>query len=216
MPLPFSRNDGKRQFQCFCCGILLPSPPAFKDHIKANHEEGREYIICPLERCGMPVRCVRSHFKAIHPHDVMPKNCQMKALLWRDPKDPRRRKKKVSFEEGYFPSAKNRKNLHYRSSWERQIYEVLENFDDVVKYEVESLAIEYFFKGEKHNYLPDIKLYFRDGHKEIWEIKPSNQTGISVNEAKWVACMEFCKSRGWDFKVITEMGLERLNLGIPL
>ena len=42
---------------------------SYKSHILENHEEGREYVICPLTRCGCPVRCVRTHFKAKHPHE---------------------------------------------------------------------------------------------------------------------------------------------------
>ena len=49
------------------------------------------------------------------------------------------------------------------------------------------------------------------GTKKIWEIKPSNQTTLSVNEAKWQSCGEFCKKRGWDFKIITEVGISKLK-----
>ncbi len=212
MPLPFNnKHNGVRQFACFICGVLQPNFASFKEHIKSNHEEGREYIVCPLEHCKAPVRDMRAHFKAIHPHTECPKNGQLKALVWKDPKDPRKKKKKVSFEEGYFSSAKNRKKLHYRSSWEREVYEILEKMDEVVRYEVEPLAIEYVFNGELQNYLPDLKLHFRDGHKEIWEIKPVNQTNLAINEAKWHSCGDFCKKRGWDFKIITEVGLARLK-----
>ena len=166
MPLPFSKNDGRRQFQCFVCGILLPSKPEFVDHVRTNHEEGREYIVCPMEHCKFPVRDLRAHYKFAHSHTTPPNNMQMRCAIWKDPKDPRKKKKKIGFEEGYFPSAKNRKRLHYRSSWEREVYETLEKMDDVVRFEVEPLVIEYWFNGENLNYLPDLKVHFRDGHKE--------------------------------------------------
>lgn len=212
MPLPFANNhNGKRQFQCFVCGIMQPDFKSFKEHIMTAHEEGREWVKCPLERCQAPVRDVRAHFKCIHPYDVMPHNCQMKALVWKDPKDPKKKKKKVSFEEGYYPSAKNKRNMHYRSGWEKSVYEVLEKRPDVVRYEVEPLAIEYFFKGEVQNYLPDLKIHFQDGRKEVWEIKPTNQTDLPVNKAKWESCAAFCKKRGWEFKIITETGISRMQ-----
>jgi hypothetical protein len=216
MPLPFGRHDGKRQFQCFVCGVIQPDFNSFKEHVRGNHEEGREYIVCPLDHCKAPVRDLRAHFKACHKHTPCPHDRQLKALVWKDPKDPRKKKKKISFEEGYFPSAKNRRKLHYDSSWEREVFEVLEKMEDVVRYEKEPVAIEYFFDGERKNYLPDLKLYFRDGHKEIWEVKPLNQTNLAVNEAKWHSCGEFCKKRGWDFKIITEVGLARLKNDLRL
>jgi len=164
-----------------------------------------------MEHCKVPVRDIRAHYRACHKHTVPPNNMQMRCAIWSDPKDPTRKKKKIGFEEGYFVSAKNRKKLHYRSSWEREVYETLEKMDDVVKYEVEPLAIEYYFKGENCNYLPDLRVYFRDGHKEIWEIKPSNQTSLAINEAKWSACKDYCLKRGWEFKIITEVGLGKLK-----
>ncbi len=210
MPLPFAKHNGRRQYQCFVCGVLQPDFASFKEHIRTTHEEGREYITCPLDRCKAPVRDMRAHFKSCHPYDICPKNCQMRVVVWKDPKDPRR-KKKMQFKEGYYPSAKNRKSMHYRSSWEHDLYEVLEKRVDVVRYDVEPFAIEYFFNGEKQNYLPDLKVHFEDGHKEIWEVKPSNQTDLAVNKAKWESCHSFCLKRGWEFKVITEVGLDRMK-----
>src|SRR4051812_45300441 len=100
MPLPFSnKHNGKRQFQCFVCGVLLEDFTSFKNHVKETHEECREWVKCPLERCQAPVRDVRAHFKSCHPHDAIPKNCQMRCIVWKDPKDPRKRKKKVAFQE---------------------------------------------------------------------------------------------------------------------
>lgn len=216
MPLPFGKHDGKRQFACFVCGVLQPDKASFIEHITKTHEEGREYVVCPMSHCKMPVRDLRAHFKAIHPHYTCPKDQQMKALIWKDAKDPTKRKKKVSFEEGYFSSAKNRKKLHYNSGWEKQVYEVLEGFNDVVRYEVEPLTIEYWFDGEQHHYLPDLKVHYSDGRKEIWEIKPMNQTNLAVNEAKWESCSIYCEKRDWKFRVVTEVGIGRLKKGIPL
>jgi hypothetical protein len=182
MPLPFNNShNGKRQFACFICGVLQPDFASFKEHIRSNHEEGREYVVCPIERCSAPVRDVRVHFKACHPQEPVPKTCQMKALVWRDPKDPSKKKKKVSFKEGYFVSAKNRgRKMHYRSGWELEVYETLEKADRVIGYEVEPLAIDYWFDGKRQSYLPDLKIHLDDGSKEIWEIKPMNQTNLGV------------------------------------
>jgi hypothetical protein len=217
MPLPFNnQHRGVRQFQCFVCGLLFETRPEFSNHVKETHEEGREWVKCPLERCQAPVRDVRAHFRNCHKHDVVPKNCQMRCVVWNDPKNPKLRKKKVAFQEGYFSSAKNRRSMHYNSSWEREVYEVLEKRPDVVKYEVEPLAIEYYFQGETKNYLPDLRVHFSGNYKEIWEIKPISQTGMAVNKAKWESCAEYCKKRGWDFKVITEVGIAKMKNDLRL
>lgn len=211
MSLPFNNTHrGVRQWSCFVCGVMFPSVVEFKNHIKATHEEGREYIICPLERCGLPVRDMREHYKNIHPHDACPKNCQMRVIVWKDKKDPSKRKK-MTFKEGYYPSAKNRKNMHYRSSWEHDIYQILEKRTDVVRYDVEPFAIEYSFNGERLNYFPDLRIYFENGKQEIWEVKPSTQSNLPVNKAKWDSCQSFCVKRGWEFKIITEVGLAKMK-----
>ncbi len=189
MPLPFNNSHGgKRQFQCFVCGVIQPDWASFKEHIRKNHEEGREYVVCPLDRCCAPVRDIRAHFKAIHPQEPIPKNCQMKALIWKDPKDPNKKKKKVSFKEGYHISPKNSRRLHYNSGWELNVYRILDKTEDVIGYEVEPLEIEYFFDGERRTYLPDLRVHFADGRKAIWEVKPANQTSLALNEAKWDYC----------------------------
>ncbi|MBX4188455.1 MAG: hypothetical protein KW793_05005 [Candidatus Doudnabacteria bacterium] len=218
MPLPFTNNhDGKRKWQCFVCGVLQNSLPDFYSHITNNHEESREYILCPLERCKIPVRDIRAHFKMFHKQESIPKNCQLRCAVWRDPRDPAKKKRKVSFQEGYFISAKNRgKKLHYRSSWEREVYEVLEKTEKVLGYEVEPLAIDYFHEGRRQTYLPDLKVHLEDGSKEIWEIKPMNQTDLSINESKWFSCNQFCKRKGWKFRVVTEVGIGRLKNGVWL
>jgi len=214
MTLPFGKifESGKRQYQCFICGILQPSWEDFKEHIIRNHEEGREYIICPLERCRTPVRDMRAHFRLKHPGTKVPNFTQMRAVVWKDPKNPHRRQKKVSFKEGFFPSGKNGgKPMHYRSSYEEEVYKTLEKWNEVVGYDVEPMPIEYYHKGEKHNYLPDLRVRFLDGRTQLWEIKPSTQTGLAVNEAKWTAAENFCRLRGWSFEVITEIRINKLK-----
>jgi hypothetical protein len=129
----------------------------------------------------------------------------MKSLIWRDPKDPNRKKKKISFKEGWHVSPKNRRKLHYNSGWELDVYRILDKMDDVIGYEVEPLEIEYFFDGERHTYLPDLRVHFTDGRKEVWEIKPVNQTNLAINESKWSYCNEYCKKRGIKFIIITEV-----------
>lgn len=199
-----------RKWKCFVCGKEYQDYTDFKNHIIEEHEEGRDYVKCPLTRCQAPVRDIKSHFKAIHPNDKIPKGCQFKALIWRDHSG--RKRKKVEFNNGYFTSLKNNgMKFHYKSSYELSVYEQLEQLDEVTNYHGESFKVPYYFKGKQHNYIPDISVKFADGHVEIWEIKPSNQTTFERNQAKWKAAAAFCEARGWKFIVYTETGINKLK-----
>jgi hypothetical protein len=203
----------KRLWTCFICGMGFKSPESYKNHILDNHQEGREFICCPLERCGYPVRDVRAHFKAKHPSEPLPKNCQMKALLWSDPRDPRgkKKKRKITFKSGHFQSNKNEKTIPYRSGYELDVYKCLEEINSVRRYEAEPFPIPYLHNGKQANYLPDLLVEFTDGRIEIWEIKPSSQTTYKINESKWNAAARYCEKRNWKFVVKTEKGIKLLK-----
>jgi hypothetical protein len=201
-----------RKYTCFVCGINLNSHIEYKDHIIEKHELGRDYVICPLSRCGYPVRCIRTHYKAHHPNECMPQIGQLKASIWRDFNKNKKISRKPKFKEGFFISNKNNnKAMHYRSGYELDVYKCLENIQEVVEYYVEPIKIGYLFEGKKHTYNPDLVVIFNDNHKEVWEIKPSNQTDLPKNNAKWVACDSYCQMRGWKFVVITERGINKLK-----
>ncbi len=216
MSLPFEKTDpGVRQYCCFVCGRNFKQFEEFKEHIIENHEEGREFVLCPLERCKCPVRDVRAHFRACHKQEKIPTTGQMRVLVWNDVKDPKsKRKRKPTFREGYFVSEKNNgKPMHYRSGYEEEVYKCLENLNEVESYDVEPFPINYWFKGEAKSYFPDLIVHFTDGHTEVWEIKPKNQTTLEVNDAKWTAANNYCMTRNMDFKVLTERGIELLKKG---
>lgn len=213
MTLPFERDNGLRKYACFVCGRQFEVFDEFTAHIVETHEEGREYVRCPLERCQACVRDIRLHFKFKHQHEPLPKNGQMKAMIWKDQGNKKVKTRKPRFREGYMMSTKNGKEMHYRSGKECELYECLEQMPEVLKYDVEPFAVKYFKPdtGEVHEYNPDLSIVFDDGHVEIWEVKPANQTHLKINQAKWTACQQHCEQRGWDFVVITEVGIEKLK-----
>jgi len=199
-------------YTCFVCGRAYKDFDEFKSHIFEKHDEGRDYVRCPLKRCGAPIRDVRAHFKVKHPSEPPPSGCQMKATVWRDQRDPKTKKKrKVAFHDGDFPSQKNGKKMHYRSGYELEVYQCLEKMEDVVRYHVEPFGVPYWFQGEQKNYFPDLMVEFTDGHIEVWEIKPKQQTAYEVNDAKWTAADRYCEARGWHFEVKTEQGIQQLR-----
>jgi hypothetical protein len=215
MTLPFEKDNGLRKYACFVCGRQYEDFVEFNKHIEESHEEGREYVKCPLTRCQACVRDIRMHFKAKHPNESIPKIGQMRAMIWKDQniKKGGVKARKPKFREGYLLSNKNGKEMHYRSGKECELYECLEQMPEVIKYDVEPFPVKYFKPdtGEVHEYFPDLSVVFDDGHIEIWEVKPANQTHLKINNAKWTACQQHCEQRGWDFVVVTEVGIEKLK-----
>lgn len=210
MTLPFVQNDGKRKFSCFVCSRIFSTVSEYRQHIIDSHEEGREYLVCPLERCRIPVRDLRAHFKKHHPFNKCPA-CQLRATVFYDARTPNKRRKLPTFEEGYMESKKNQRPVHYRSGYEKEVYNCLEQMNDVLRYVVEPICIPYYLKGKRRNYYPDLKVEFVSGNVEVWEIKPANQTGTPQNQAKFKAVEQFCRARGWQFEVITETRIQQLK-----
>jgi hypothetical protein len=215
--LPFQDLKNKKVYTCFCCGIQFKENEFenFKKHIIDEHEEGRDYLLCPLNRCKTPVRCLKTHFASKHPNEKMPKFKQNRSIIWKDVGG--KKHKKPKFQDGDFFSQKNGREVHYRSSYERKVYELLEMWPDVVSYFGENcLKINYFIHGEQHYYLPDLQIIFTDGHIEVWEIKPATQTSMPINVAKRNAAIAYCETRNWKFQTITEKGIELLKNKVKL
>lgn len=204
-------EPGKQKFVCFVCGIHKESMKDFQDHIIESHEEGSDYIICPLERCKMPVRCVKSHYKTKHPGEKIPEKGMLKATIWRDVSSKGIKKQKPKFRQGWYESTKMKKSFFYRSGYENIVFQCLDELHCVNSYDVEPFEIPYIHQGKAHKYTPDIIVSYVDGRKEIIEIKPASQTLMQKNQDKWYACQEACKARGWDFVVITEQGINKLK-----
>jgi hypothetical protein len=210
MSLPFEPSE-TRQYVCFVCGVSFGAYNEYREHIVASHEEGREYVLCPLSRCKAPVRDVRLHFKVKHPGEQCPNAGQMRALIWTDQRNPKKRKK-PKFKEGSLISLKNGgKKMHYRSGYEKTVYECLEVMDEVAAYQVEGFRVSYFYNGRERGYYPDLLVHFADNRFEVWEVKPENQTQLPINLAKWSACREHCLARGWGFVVVNEHVIDKMK-----
>jgi len=200
----------QRKWQCFVCGVQFTDYLEYKAHILDKHEEGREYIVCPLKRCGAPVRDMKMHFKVRHPTESLKNyNGPMRTTIWKDFGGKKTRKPK--FRQGKHLSTKMNKYFQYRSGWEKTVFELLDEDKTVRAYDVEPFQIDYINKGQVHKYTPDIFVTFEDGHNEVWEVKPANQTGLRKNKDKWFFTEDACKVRGWDFEVYTEQKIEQLK-----
>jgi hypothetical protein len=132
---------------------------------------------------------------------------------------------KPSFPEKYVG---NPTSIIYRSLWELKFLKYCDTNENILEYASEELAIPYIspVDGKTHKYFPDvyIKVKEPDGSikKYLIEIKPYKQTmappkpkrqtkgyiyevyEYAKNQSKWEAAREYCKDRGWTFRILTE------------
>jgi hypothetical protein len=213
MTLPF--GDSSNKYVCFCCGIQFSEYEEFKNHIIESHEEGREYVRCPLEHCRAPVRDAKLHLKVKHPNfDMRGFKGQARAIVWNDFSAKGKKTRKPRFKQGKYESTKTGKILGYRSGLEEKLYKILDQHDDVMSFYSEPFHIDYVHQGHAHKYTPDLIVNFMDGRRQVWEVKPSNQTDLEVNRNKWRAAEEACKIRGWSFEVFTEQRIDKLAVEV--
>jgi hypothetical protein len=128
--------------------------------------------------------------------------------------------------------------VFYRSSWERKMFEFLDNNPYVLAWGSEIEPINYMkpvpdknggVKMKPAKYYPDIYVEYvnenKEFKKELIEIKPDKQTRPSrsrkptvklqenythaVNTAKWEAAKRWCEERGIEFKIYTENNVYR-------
>jgi TnsA endonuclease N terminal len=118
----------------------------------------------------------------------------------------------------------NPTEIIYRSTWELHMMQFFDTNEEITGWGSEELAIPYRspLDGRVHRYFPDMIVKKRDGDIILVEIKPYAQTQkpevpakktkaflneaatYVINQAKWEAADQFCRSRGWKFQIMTE------------
>lgn len=143
----------------------------------------------------------------------------------------------MSYKGKFLPKNPNKyagdsNNIIWRSTWERKVMDWLDQSESVIYWSSEELSIKYYnpVDNKIHRYFPDfiVKVRKKDGTvmTHVIEVKPEYQTKqpirkrktqkfineyitYTINQSKWKAATEFCKDRGWEFRILTEK-----NLGI--
>ena len=110
----------------------------------------------------------------------------------------------------------------YRSSWELTVMTLLDQHPNVINWASESVSIPYInpLTGKRSVYIPDFLIVYQDKHgrkrAELVEVKPAKEAiaenarskrdkaALMINTAKWAAAMQFCKSNGMTFRILTE------------
>lgn len=115
----------------------------------------------------------------------------------------------------------------YRSGWELNVMSRLDINPAVANWASEEIVVPYFDPTTKKNrrYFPDFLVKYTDGTVEMVEVKPAKEqvaprkgkksqrrflseaATYLMNQAKWKAAEEFCKAKGWKFRVVNEMDL---------
>lgn len=123
-------------------------------------------------------------------------------------------------------------NIVYRSSYELKFMQYCDLTENVISYQSEEFCIAYRspIDNKYHRYFPDFFVKYKDKDGTIRnlvvEVKPAKDLKMpetnpkrrtkswaysvkmwAINQAKWEACREYCKDRGWEFKVFTEREL---------
>jgi len=114
-----------------------------------------------------------------------------------------------------------------RSSWETMFAGWCDKNPSVIKWSSEETIIPYRCPTDDriHRYFVDFKITIKEGRTYLVEVKPAKQCEPPVfpgkrtqryltesltfikNQAKWEAARNYCKDRGWEFKIITEREL---------
>lgn len=110
-------------------------------------------------------------------------------------------------------SNKMRKEMSYRSSWEREFIDYLDNNNKISSFYVESITIKYHYDQIRH-YIPDFLVEYVDGKKEIIEIKPSCFLEHKINKLKFAAARKYCEENNMKFRVLTEKYLYYIGCNI--
>lgn len=118
-------------------------------------------------------------------------------------------------------------NIIMRSSWETMFAGWCDKNPSIVKWSSEETIIPYRCPtdGKIHRYFVDFKITLKNGKTYLVEVKPAKQCEPPIfpgkrtqryltesltfmkNQAKWEAARNYCKDRGWEFKIITEKEL---------
>jgi hypothetical protein len=114
---------------------------------------------------------------------------------------------------GYFYSKKMKNKMFYRSSWELEVCEYLDQENNNIKeFQIEPFYIEYFLEnGEKRYTRIDFHLTHYDGRQKILEVKPSSLLTFGNVPYKIQGCEKYAEKNDMKFIIITEIELKKLK-----
>lgn len=104
-----------------------------------------------------------------------------------------------------FFSVKNNKNLICRSSYEIKAFNILENDNNVVKYEYEKIKVPYMDKkGSERTTIVDLLIKYNNNQYKLVEIKPERMMKLWNNKEKIEAIKDYSKRNDIIFEIWNE------------
>lgn len=142
------------------------------------------------------------------------------------------------YKQGYFDVSNSTKYIGmlpviYRSGLELKCFGMFERANSIVKWSSEPhfIKISYTYNNKSHQYHIDAYIEFDNGKRQIVEIKPHYQTIQPIlsqyksqnafikaidtykrNIAKWEAAWKFAKTNGMEFKILTDVTINKYNI----
>lgn len=113
---------------------------------------------------------------------------------------------------GHFPSLKMGQMVPFESLLEQDYLYWLDYALDVEWFEAQPLQIEYQHEGQTYHYTPDFHLV-QAGRHVLVECKPDRFTDQAANRRKFKAAGDWCQSRDWEFRLVTDQQL-RTGFGL--
>ena len=118
---------------------------------------------------------------------------------------------------GVFPSLKSVGSAAFESTLERDFLTILDFDYEVEKFEVQPVKIEYMDGfAKKRTYTPDVLVQKRSNHSgdpkyTLYEVKHRKDLKEKWAELrpKFKAALHFAKTKGWNFKIITDLEIRR-------
>lgn len=114
-------------------------------------------------------------------------------------------------------------NPKFRSGWEMVFMQFCDLNESVLYWASEAISVPYIhpLTGRRSMYIPDFFVVYRNKRgqqiAEVVEIKPKKQSLlesksmnsrdraiVAVNHAKWKSAAQWCATKGYQFRVITE------------
>lgn len=116
-----------------------------------------------------------------------------------------------NFNVGWVTTLKTIQPIWCRSGLEKRFLKAVSDIDSVEFVEsAESMRIQYMQDKQKHVYLPDFKIKFKDESVLIVETKGSYF--LQIHKEKWEckekALKRFCKKNGFKYCIITEKDID--------
>lgn len=116
---------------------------------------------------------------------------------------------------GYFASFKNKTQIAFESTLERDFYMFLEFEKNVLKYEEQPMQINYEYTDKKkRRYTPDTLVTYEDGTQKLFEVKYANELESNVElQEKIKILKEHIKEKyNMDFEVFTDNDIDKQYL----